>query len=146
MKGMLLCVLLLAGCATPERTPVRFSTDLLFYNRDWFDNAREPMPDESWNWQKFGDVADRLARQRDLNFAAVLPRALLLVQSYGATLFTNGQCKIDSPETVAGLVGRILTSASRTSVLCEEACSMGAAVAVTSTLERWACGLKVRVI
>lgn len=83
--------------------PVRFSTDVLLYNRDWFEKAGEPVPDESWDWQKFGDVAERLAKQRDLNYATVLPRPLLLMQSFGTTLFADGKCKIDSPEAVAGL-------------------------------------------
>ena len=110
MKRLLLCLLLVAGCATPRKVeqdhdapPAQLCVDVLFYNRDWFENAHEPLPDATWDWAKYGEVAERLARQRDIDFAATLPRALLLMQSYGATLFVNNQCKIDSPETVAAL-------------------------------------------
>src|ERR1041385_3332147 len=30
------------------RMPIHFSTDVLFYNRDWFANAGEPVPDGTW--------------------------------------------------------------------------------------------------
>ncbi|HVM60196.1 MAG TPA: sugar ABC transporter substrate-binding protein [Verrucomicrobiae bacterium] len=83
--------------------PFHFSTDVLLYNRDWFQRAGEPVPDESWDWQKFADVAARLATQRGSKMATVLPRPLLLVQSFGGVLFADGKCTVNSPETVAAL-------------------------------------------
>jgi multiple sugar transport system substrate-binding protein len=90
--------------------PFHFSTDVLFYNRDWFEKSGEPPPDESWDWQKFADVAARLAPlgsgqavQRQGKIATVLPRPLLLVQSFGGILFTDGKCTVKSPETIAAL-------------------------------------------
>jgi multiple sugar transport system substrate-binding protein len=90
--------------------PFHFSTDVLFYNRDWFEKGGEPAPDESWDWPKFADVAARLAplgsgqaaRQRD-KIATVLPRPLLLVQSFGGVLFADGKCTVNSPETITAL-------------------------------------------
>ncbi len=90
--------------------PFHFSTDVLFYNRDWFEKSGEPMPDESWDWQKFADVAARLAplgsgqaAQRQNKIATVLPRPLLLVQSFGGVLFAGGKCTVNTPETIAAL-------------------------------------------
>jgi multiple sugar transport system substrate-binding protein len=82
-----------------QMAPFHFSTDVLFYNRDWFAKANEPVPDDSWDWQKFAEVAARLAAQRQARIATVLPRPLLLVQSFGGVLFKDGQCTVNSPET-----------------------------------------------
>jgi multiple sugar transport system substrate-binding protein len=90
--------------------PFHFSTDILFYNRDWFAKSGEPPPDESWDWQKFADVAARLAplraelaAQRQAQMPTVLPRPLLLVQSFGGVLFADGKCTMNSPESIAAL-------------------------------------------
>jgi len=83
--------------------PFHFSTDILFYNRDWFEKAGEPVPDESWDWPKFADVAARLAAQRQARIPTVLPRPLLLVQSFGGVLFADGKCTVNSPESIAAL-------------------------------------------
>jgi multiple sugar transport system substrate-binding protein len=83
--------------------PFHFSTDILFYNRDWFEQAGEPLPDDSWDWEKFADVATRLAKHRNFRFATVLPRPLLLVQSFGGALFSDEKCTVNSPETIAAL-------------------------------------------
>jgi ABC-type glycerol-3-phosphate transport system substrate-binding protein len=83
--------------------PFHFSTDILFYNRDWFAQAGEPAPDASWDWQKFADVAARLAAQRQARIPTVLPRPLLLVQSFGGVLFTGDKCTVNSPETIGAL-------------------------------------------
>lgn len=83
--------------------PFHFSTDILFYNRDWFEQAHEPVPDESWDWPKFAEVVSRLATQRHVRIPTVLPRPLLLVQSFGAVLFADGKCTVNSPECVAAL-------------------------------------------
>jgi multiple sugar transport system substrate-binding protein len=83
--------------------PFHYSTDLLFCNRDWFEKAGEPMPDETWDWAKFAEAAKRLAKARDERYATVLPRPLLLMQSFGAQLFAAGKCAINTPEAIAGL-------------------------------------------
>ncbi len=83
--------------------PFHFSTDVLFFNRDWFERAGEPVPDDTWDWQKFADVGSRLAKQRQLPFATVLPRALLLMQSFGGTIFASERCVANSPESLAAL-------------------------------------------
>jgi len=83
--------------------PFHFSTDVLFFNRDWFEKSGEPLPDESWDWQKFADVTARLAAQRHARIPTVLPRPLLLVQSFGGVLFADGKCTVKSTETIAAL-------------------------------------------
>ena len=101
------------SCRVNEKlymVPFHFSTDILFYNRDWFEKVGEPPPDESWDWQKFADVATRLAplraglaAQRQARIPTVLPRPLLLVQSFGGVLFADGRCTVNSPESIAAL-------------------------------------------
>ena len=83
--------------------PFHFSTDILFYNRDWFAQAGEPVPDESWDWQRFADAAARVAARRQARIPTVLPRPLLLVQSFGGVLFAGGKCTVNSPETIGAL-------------------------------------------
>jgi multiple sugar transport system substrate-binding protein len=83
--------------------PFHFSTDILFFNRDWFEKAAEPVPDESWDWAKFAEVSAHLAAQRQVKIATVLPRPLLLVQSFGGVLFADGKCTVNSPESIAAL-------------------------------------------
>ena len=83
--------------------PFHFSTDILFYNRDWFEKAGEPVPDESWDWEKFTGAAARLAAQRRARIPTVLPRPLLLVQSFGGVLFADGKCTVNSPESIEAL-------------------------------------------
>src|SRR5580700_9844302 len=81
-------------------SPFHFSTDVLFFNRDWFEKAAEPVPNESWDWPKFADVAMRLATQQHARIPTVLPRPLLLVQSFGGVLFADGKCTVNSPESI----------------------------------------------
>ena len=83
--------------------PFHFSTDILFYNRDWFEKAGESVPNESWDWQKFAEVVARSAAQRQARIPTVLPRPLLLVQSFGGVLFAAGKCTVNSPESIAAL-------------------------------------------
>jgi multiple sugar transport system substrate-binding protein len=83
--------------------PFHYSTDILFYNRDWFEKAGEPVPDESWDWERFAGVAARLAAQRQARIPTVLPRPLLLVQSFGGVLFADGKCTVNSPESIEAL-------------------------------------------
>jgi multiple sugar transport system substrate-binding protein len=78
--------------------PFHFSTDVLFYNRDWL--ASESIPDD---WATFSEAASHLAKQRQVPFATVLPRPLLLMQSFGASVFSNDTCTVNSPEALAAL-------------------------------------------
>jgi multiple sugar transport system substrate-binding protein len=86
--------------------PFHYSTDILFYNRDWFDTIGEPPPDAEgvdWDWAKFKEVSLKLARQHNVEYGTVLPRPLLLVQSFGGALFDNDKCVVNTPESVAAL-------------------------------------------
>lgn len=42
-------------------TPREYDTIGLFYNKDIFDEASEAYPDDSWDWDKMREVAERLA-------------------------------------------------------------------------------------
>jgi multiple sugar transport system substrate-binding protein len=44
-------------------TPREYDTIGLFYNKDIFDEVGEPYPDDSWDWAKMREVAERLADQ-----------------------------------------------------------------------------------
>lgn len=44
-------------------TPREYDTIGLFYNKDIFDEAEEPYPDDSWDWDTMREVAERLADQ-----------------------------------------------------------------------------------
>ena len=81
-----------------QMMPFHFSTDVLFYNRDWL--ADETAPDD---WTQFAETASRMAKHRQLPFATLLPRPLLLMQSFGATAFSNDTCTVNSLEAVAAL-------------------------------------------
>lgn len=83
--------------------PFHFSTDALFYNRDWFERAGQPLPDDTWDWNRFADAAARLGGPRPGRVATVLPRSLLLVQSFGGMLFEGQRCVVDSAESAAAL-------------------------------------------
>ena len=78
--------------------PVHFSTDVLFFNRAWFAGESTPA-----DWKAFAETSPRLARQRQLPFATLLPRPLLLMQSFGAVVFSNNACMLNSPESVSAL-------------------------------------------
>jgi multiple sugar transport system substrate-binding protein len=86
--------------------PVHFSTDILFFNRDWFDEAGVTAPDAAdadWDWTAFTEASVKLAGHRKVKHGTVLPRPLLLVQSLGGTLFENDKCVVNRPESVAAL-------------------------------------------
>lgn len=40
--------------------PTMTFSDVLFYNKTMFDNAKVPYPDDSWDWNKLRDVAKKL--------------------------------------------------------------------------------------
>lgn len=86
--------------------PFHYSTDILFYNRDWFDAAGEHYPDTEgvdWDWAKFKDVSVKLARARHVKHGTLLPRPLLLTQSFGGVLFDGGKSAVNTPESVSAL-------------------------------------------
>jgi multiple sugar transport system substrate-binding protein len=62
---------LAAGCSVAGRTyavPHNFSTIVLYFNRDHFDDAGIPYPDSTWTWETLLDAARRLTvKDRDGN-------------------------------------------------------------------------------
>jgi multiple sugar transport system substrate-binding protein len=45
--------------------PYGFQTDVLYYNKDMFDDAGLPYPDLTWNWDKMVEIAKKLTRDTD---------------------------------------------------------------------------------
>ncbi len=83
--------------------PIHFSTDILYYNRDWFEKAAVEFPNDKWNWETFAQIAAKLRDQKQTRFGTLLPRALLLIQSFGGDVFSEKYCVIDSGESAAAL-------------------------------------------
>jgi multiple sugar transport system substrate-binding protein len=86
--------------------PFHYSTDILFFNRDWFAAAGVPSPDAAevdWDWTGFTEASVKLAEFRQVKYGTLLPRPLLLVQSFGSKIFENGACVVNRPESVAAL-------------------------------------------
>jgi len=84
--------------------PFHYSTDLLFYNKDLFDQAEVAYPNASWTWKEFLAVAKKLTKKekgRTVQFGTLQPRTLLMIRSLGGECFdpSLSQVLIDSPQT-----------------------------------------------
>ena len=78
--------------------PFHFSTDMLFYNKDLFDKAGVPYPDNRWTWDDFAKAAKALTIVRDgktAQYGTLQPRPLLLMKSFGGNCFEGARCVID---------------------------------------------------
>lgn len=82
--------------------PFHFSTDVVFVNADWF---AEAAPDwtKDWTWEDFAVIAQRMATARKVKYGTILPRPLLLLQSYGVALFAGDKPTMNTPEAEAAL-------------------------------------------
>jgi len=84
--------------------PFHFSTDLLFYNKDLFDESGVAYPNSDWTWNDFLEAAKKLTKRekkRVLQYGTLQPRTLLMIRSFGGECFdpTLKEVLIDSPET-----------------------------------------------
>ncbi|MDD4279189.1 MAG: extracellular solute-binding protein [Candidatus Sumerlaeales bacterium] len=72
--------------------PIHFSTDALFYNEEIFDEAGIPYPDETWDWNKYREIAGKLTSPRDKNghrkyFGCLQVETQLLLAGSDAPIF-----------------------------------------------------------
>ncbi|MEI8194845.1 MAG: sugar ABC transporter substrate-binding protein [Phycisphaerae bacterium] len=92
------------------RLPTSFMTVVMYYNRDLFDAAGVPYPDDNWTWDDFRQTARRLTR-RDANghvsqFGCMgigpwLSFLLFMWQNGGECFDHNGKLVIGKPEYLA---------------------------------------------
>ncbi len=88
--------------------PFHFSTDLLFYNKNLFDQEGVEYPDASWTWDNFLQTAKSLTKQekgRTVQYGTLQPRTLLMVRSLGGECFDPQLSKVllNSSETKEAL-------------------------------------------
>ncbi|MEI8195278.1 MAG: sugar ABC transporter substrate-binding protein [Phycisphaerae bacterium] len=92
------------------RLPVSFITVVLYYNRDLFDAAGVPYPDDQWTWEDFRQAAQRLTRRdahgqiRQFGCMGVGPwlsYLLLMWQNGGECFDPNGKLVIGNPAYLA---------------------------------------------
>ena len=90
--------------------PVGFSTTVLYYNEDLFDQAGLDYPDESWDWDRFLAAAKKMTLRDDqgrtVQFGCAMDNGLLIYAWQGGGRFYDERaerCVFDSPETVRGL-------------------------------------------
>ncbi len=85
---------------------------VMYYNTAMFDEAGIPYPDNTWDWDKFREIAKELTK--DTNDDGRLdqwgftangwPPADIWVKSMGGGFFTeDGEVVLDSPESIKGL-------------------------------------------
>ena len=70
--------------------PFHYSTDLLFYNKDLFDQAKVPYPTSDWTWDDFLKAAQKLTvreESRTVQYGALQPRTLFMIRSFGGHCF-----------------------------------------------------------
>jgi len=91
--------------------PGNCNVSVLYYNKDIFDEAREPYPDDTWTWDDLRRVASRLAVRdeggRAVRFGVLGAQGLwreFLKQNEGDLWSEDKtQCLIDRPEAVETL-------------------------------------------
>jgi multiple sugar transport system substrate-binding protein len=93
---------------TTYGVPKDFNALALFYNKDMFDAAGVPYPDESWDLERLREAARKLTKAGGpyglvLNHDRV-DRYMPIANAYGAELFSaDGRCALASPEGVRAL-------------------------------------------
>jgi multiple sugar transport system substrate-binding protein len=90
--------------------PVQFDTDALYYNKNLFDTAQLPYPNESWTWDDFLTAAKKLTKDSNQDgkpeqFGCLRPDFLLVARSNGVKLFSADlkRCTLNIPESIASL-------------------------------------------
>jgi len=94
--------------------PETFSPVVLYYNKDLFDEAKVPYPDENWGWEEFLAAAKRLTRDREgrgridqYGFVTSWWRnrwPMYVWQNGGEVFNANyDRCLMDQPEAIEGI-------------------------------------------
>jgi multiple sugar transport system substrate-binding protein len=82
--------------------PIGFSTHAIYYNKDFFDKAGVPYPEEGWTWEDFRATAEKLTDAATNQFGCVLESApdpydwQAYFWSNGGTLISEDGTQIDS--------------------------------------------------
>lgn len=84
--------------------PFHYSTDILFYNKDLFDEAGVAYPDAEWTWDDYLNAAKKLTKKvngKTVQYGTLQPRPLLLIKSFGGECFDKDitKIKLNSKET-----------------------------------------------
>ncbi|MFQ5810445.1 MAG: ABC transporter substrate-binding protein [Armatimonadota bacterium] len=94
--------------------PRDWGANVIFYNKDLFDRAGVPFPDEDWTWDDFLDAATRLTRDNDADgridqygfvISTTVHYGLPWVWAAGGEVLNEDktECTLYSSESVAGL-------------------------------------------
>lgn len=89
--------------------PKDFNALGLFYNTRMFDEANEPVPDETWDLERLRETARRLTRKSEARYGFALThdnvdRILPLVRMFGGSLYgPGGETALASREAVAAM-------------------------------------------
>lgn len=90
--------------------PVQFDTDALYYNKNLFDAAQLPYPNDNWTWDDFLNAAKKLTKDIDKDgnpdqFGCLRPDFLLVARSNGVQVFSPDlkRCTLNTPESIASL-------------------------------------------
>ncbi|MCL5036269.1 MAG: sugar ABC transporter substrate-binding protein [Chloroflexi bacterium] len=90
--------------------PKGFTTAVLYYNKDMFDAAGVPYPDETWDWNKFLEASKKLTKEKGM--AGFRQFGIDPGFEYPLFIFQNGgrvmnddrtRCIIDEPASVEGV-------------------------------------------
>jgi len=91
------------------KLPMGFNTVVLYYNKDMFDEAGVPYPDEDWTWADLLDAARRLTRRQGQGPAEVygvqgfgpwLSYVMMMWQNGGELFDEDGRLVVGTPEYV----------------------------------------------
>lgn len=93
--------------------PFRADTSGVFYNKDLFDEAGVPYPQDGWSWQDFLDIAQRLTKgtaQYGFGISGSAAAAtdfeaevLPMIWGFGGEVIKDGKMALDEPAAVEGL-------------------------------------------
>lgn len=88
--------------------PFHFSTDILVYNKELFDQGKTAYPNPDWTWKDFIDAAKKLTiteNGRTIQYGAVRPDLMVWIRNNGGEFFTpdGKKCIIKSKETEEAL-------------------------------------------
>lgn len=85
--------------------PLDFTPMVVYYNKDLFDAAGVPYPQDAWTFSDFKLTAQKLTRGDSYGFKLIawMPGWVMWLWNGGGDLFQNGELDIASPENEATL-------------------------------------------